>query len=172
MNLKAQTLLDALDCLDDGAVVVEIGCARFAHEIPSDGWSTVHLATAAGEAGWTLHSVDIDPSAVRVATAATDGLSVTLHNADGAAWLRRFRGTIDALYLDGSANPAEALAQYEAAKLADTAVVAIDDVQLLEGFEHGKGDLLLDRLDADGFVVEVNDTEPGYRMAVAHRTSR
>lgn len=169
MNRKASTLLAALDALGAGATVVEIGCARFGHDIPSDGWSTVHLARAADECGWTLHSVDIDPAAVRNAEAVTEGLPVTVHNADGAAWLRDFAGPIDGLYLDGSANPAEAVAQYEAATLADGVVIAIDDVQAFNGNEHGKGDLLLDRLRADGFTVELHDTEPGYRMAVARR---
>jgi hypothetical protein len=174
VNRKASTLLDGFATLPNGATVVEIGCARFAHEIPSDGWSTVHLARAAVRYDWTLHSVDIDLNAVQIARYATEGLPVTIHHADGAAWLAAFDSPIDGLYLDGSADPQEALTQYLAATLAARAVVAIDDVQLLAGHEYGKGDLLLDRLRADGFDVVLHDTEPRlvgpcYRMAVASR---
>lgn len=50
--------------------------------------------------------------------------------------------------------------------------IVIDDVQAIhergqEPIERGKGDLLLDRLAADGFTVDLHVTEPGYRMAVA-----
>ena len=73
------------------------------------------------------------------------------------------------------AEPAQALAQYEAAaRVGRPKVVAVDDVQPTtrsrdEHFEHGKGDLLLDRLALDGYMVDIYDTEPGYRMAVARR---
>ncbi len=169
MNRKARTLLAAFDGLAEGTTVVEIGCARFAHEVPSDGWSTVYLAAEAAERGWELHSVDISEAAIRVARNATAGRPITLHHSDGEAWLYDFGQAIDGLYLDGSANPAEALAQYEAARLADNATVAIDDVQTLGGLPHGKGNLLLDRLRDDGFTVEIVDTHPDYKMAVAQR---
>lgn len=167
MNAKAAALLQAFENLGAGATVVEIGCVRFAQEIPSDGWSTVHLATAAADHGWKLHSVDVDPQAVEIACNATADLPGEVHLADGAEWLAAFAGPIDGLFLDGSADPAEAVAQYQAARLADRAVIVVDDVQPIGQQAWGKGDLLLDALERDGFTVEVVDTEPGYRMAIA-----
>lgn len=175
MNAKAATLLEAFDGLPAGATVVEIGCVRFPHEIASDGWSTVHLAHAAQARGWRLYSVDIDPSAVRNARSATAGLPISVHLARGSEWLAGFAGPIDGLYLDGAAYPDEAVAQYEAANLSVGAVIAIDDIQPIVdqrlgiAAERGKGDLLLDVLDRDGWTVMIVDTVPGYRMAVASR---
>ena len=169
MNAKARTMLSAFHGLPAGATIVEIGCVRFRHDIPSDGYSTVHLGAEARQRGWIVHSVDIDPVAVENARDLTAGMPVTVHEADGEAWLACFADMIDGLYLDGSASPEEALAQYEAAARADgPVVVVIDDVQAIAGTERGKGNLLLDRLIGDLYTVEIVDTEPGYRMAVAH----
>lgn len=168
MNRKAECLLQAASHLPADAVVVEIGCVRSANEVPTDGYSTVYLAAAALEHGWGFHSVDYNMDAIRTAEAATGGQGVTLHLADGTEWLTGF-GKIDLLYLDGSISPEEAVQQYEAATLVWDATVVIDDVQQIGGHAHGKGDALLERLDHDGFAVDIYDTEPGYRMAVAHR---
>lgn len=177
MNRKASTLIDAFAGLPRGSLIVEIGCVRFSREIPSDGYSTVHLAQAAGDRGWRMESIDIDPQAVRNARALLhhrrldDVCRVT--NADGAEWLRTHnRKPIHGLYLDGAADPAQAVEQYEAANLAPDAVIVIDDIQPIKlapgnALDRGKGDLLLDRLEADGWTVTVHDTEKGYRMAVA-----
>lgn len=168
-NPKANALLAAFGDLPSGAVVIEIGCARFREELPSDGWSTVHLARAALEHGWDFHSVDIDPAAVKNARALTDGLPVNVHECDGERWLRAWCSPIDGLYLDGAAEPQQAVAQYEAANLADGVVIAIDDVQPIGEHERGKGDLLLDRLEGDGFDVMLIPTFERYQMAVATR---
>jgi len=172
MNGKASTLLSALDGLPEGATVVEIGCVRFPGEIASDGWSTYYLAQAATDRGWALHSVDIDPGAVEHARTAADGLACTVHHADGASWLAAFPDAIDGLYLDGSADPGEAVEQYRAATLTASPVVVIDDVQRIGDQQRGKANLLLDVLADDGFDVRVVGTEPGYLMAVAHRSAR
>lgn len=169
MNAKATTVLQAFDRLPAGAVVVEIGCVRFPSEISSDGYSTVHLARAATERRWVFHSVDIDPDAVEIAQAATEGLAVTVHCASGADWLGSCGLVIDGLYLDGAAEPEQAVAQYRVAELSGGAVIVIDDIQPIGLVERGKGDLLLDVLEADGWTVAIMDTEPGYRMAVATR---
>lgn len=168
MNRKAECLLQAASRLRKGATVVEIGCLRSTHEVPTDGHSTVYLADAAIEHGWTFHSVDCDENAVRIAQEVTNG-GVTLHLADGEAWLYEFQRKIDLLYLDGSASAKEALRQYEAAQLKPNATVVIDDVQQIGSQKRGKGDTLLDLLEQDGFAVSIHDTEPGYRMAVATR---
>lgn len=171
MNEKAAALLKAFDRLPDGSRVVEIGCARFDTEIASDGWSTVYLGLAATMRGWTFNSVDNDPAAVACARMLLDAESLAgdVSVGDGAEWLSAHDKPIHGLYLDGALDPAQALKQYEAATLADGAVIAVDDVQAINAQQHGKGDLLLDRLRADGFEVEVVDTVPkgGYRMAIA-----
>lgn len=173
MNRKAATLLEAFGDLGAGAVVVEIGCVRQAHEVPSDGYSTFYLAQTAAESGWELHSVDVDLGAVRNAQSACEGLPVSFWCADGAAWLADFSFAIDGLFLDGAANGQQTLDQYVAATLADRCVIVIDDVQdiILPGeiLQRGKGGMLLDRLMADEFEVAIKDTEPGYQMAVAAR---
>ena len=180
MNAKASTLLAAFADLSHGAVIVEIGCVRFQNEIPSDGWSTVHLAGAAATSGWTMHTVDASLDATRIAAELTDGLPVSVHWADGEQWLTAFPTLIDGLYLDGALEPAQALAQYEAAaRVGRPKVVAVDDVQPTtrsrdERFEHGKGDLLLDRLALDGYMVDIYDTEPaiGWRSLDDDRPRR
>lgn len=166
MNRKAERLLKALDSLPRGSVVVEIGCVRETHEVPTDGWSTFHLAHRAADKGWDFHSVDIDPEAVARARRVT---RAEVHLADGRKWLLDFAPEIDGLYLDGSGSPREAAAQYRAATLSDRAVVVVDDVQSFDGNEQGKGSEVLDVLEADGFSVRIFGTEPGYLMAVAKR---
>jgi predicted O-methyltransferase YrrM len=167
MNAKAQTLLAAFFELPTGAMIVEIGCIRFGHEIASDGWSTVYLARAAAENGWTFHSVDCDLGAVGTARAVTADLPCEVHHADGAEWLGEFEQPIDGLYLDGALDPGQAVEQYRQANLAKGAVVVIDDVQAVEGHRHGKATELLAVLERDGFGVNVTATERGYLMAVS-----
>lgn len=172
MNRKAETLIAAFQHLRGGATVVEIGCVRFTEERPSDGYSTVHLACAAEDNGWEFHSIDRDAGAVNRARLVTQELPVSVHWSDGRDWLDSFAGPINALYLDGSSSPGEAVGQYRAAKLAADAVIAIDDVQTIFPYERGKGDLLLDVLADDGYEVTVVDTEPpNYRMAIARKKS-
>jgi predicted O-methyltransferase YrrM len=168
VNAKAARLLEALAGLPRGAVIVEIGCARFAEERSSDGFSTVHLAHAALEHGWELHSVDSDHHAVLIAEALTGALPCTVHHSDGAVWLAA-GPPIDGLYLDGDSIPEQALAQYRAAHLSPGAVIVVDDVQPIGDHGRGKGELLLDVLAGDGFTVTIAETEPGYEMAVASR---
>lgn len=171
MNLKARRLLKAGEGLGEGAVVVEIGCVRNEAEVPSDGYSTVYLGRRAKRRAWEFHSVDIDPAAIHAARSACEGLPVALHQADGEEWLRRFRRPIDLLYLDGAADPEQAVRQYRAAKLAHGATVVIDDAQPIVGdglnLAQGKASTILTLLEQDGFRVKVYETEPGYRMAVA-----
>ena len=168
MNAKAAHLLAAFSHLSAGAVVVEIGCARFPEERPSDGYSTPYLAEAGAEHGWEFHSVDSDAAAVLNATNLIAGMPGTVHHADGVQWLSH-GPQIDGLYLDGSADPQEAVEQYRAAHLAPGAVVVVDDIQPIGEHALGKGHLLLDVLTADGYTVTIGATEPGYAMAVATR---
>lgn len=174
MNGKAERLLAAFDHLPAGAVIVEIGCVRTSQEVPSDGYSTVYLAEAAQEKDWAFYSIDSDPAAVANARTLTEDLPVSVQQADGATWLAGFVIPISGLYLDGAADAAQAVDQYDAASLADDAMIVIDDIQPIhedhhDPLERGKGDLLLDVLEADGWSVEIHETEPDYLMAVATR---
>lgn len=167
--MKAKRLTQAMRGLGRGTVVVEIGCARYSTEIPSDGWSTIYLAQEAARRGWDFHSVDTDPAAIETARTATANLPVRFHCARGERWLYTFSRKISGLYLDGSDNPDETLLQYRAARLADQAVVVVDDAQAMEGRPLGKANTVLIPLRQDGFRVRVHKTEPGYQMAVATR---
>ena len=173
MNRKAETLLAATEGLGAGAFVVEVGTMRFDHEAPSDGASTLFLAERAKERGWKFVSIDNSEAAILNARTVLVGRglddAVELCLGDGEATLARMPGYIDFLYLDGAADPREALAQFMAArgKLAYRAGVAVDDVQEIAGAgPQGKGSLLLDRARELGWDVEVRETEPGYLMAV------
>lgn len=175
MNLKAKRLLWAFNGLPDGATVVEIGCVRMDMEVNSEGFSTVYLAKRAKERNWKFFSVDIDPNAVTRARRQTEHLPVSVQQADGATWLEVFNLEIDGLYLDGAAEPIQAVEQYFAAELAEKAVIVIDDVQGIKGedgspdLKDGKGTALLGILKKDGWRVRTYDTEEGYKMAVARR---
>ena len=67
----------------------------------------------------------------------------------------------------GAASPAFFAALVQSSR--EDAVVVVDDVQGEEGIPRGKGDVLLDVLERDGFTVEIVETEPGYLMAIGRR---
>ena len=178
MNAKAALLLELTEGLGAGAVVVEVGTMRFGHEAPSDGASTLYLARRAKERGWKFVSIDNDEAAflnaAKVLRVHDLQAVADLRLDDGAIVLANLIGPIDFLYLDGAADPGEALAQFEAAehRIAPWAVVAIDDIQEIRpGEPLGKGERLLPALEARGWTVEVRPTEPGYAMAICRRLS-
>lgn len=168
-NEKAKRLLWAFRGLPKGSTIVEIGCVRRENEVPSDGYSTVYLAREAVTRGWIFHSIDIDQTSVSIARGLVSDYPTVVHKGEGARTLKRLDLLVSGLYLDGSADPGEALKQYRAARLAPRAVVVIDDAQRLHGRDFGKAADLVSQLFADGFRVRFYDTEPGYRMAVAKR---
>ena len=178
MNAKAALLLELTEGLGGGMVVVEGGTMRAPQEVASDGASTLYLARRAKERGWRFVSIDNDLDALINARTvlfaeSLDG-AVTLQVGDGATVLFDMPDSIDFLYLDGAADPGEALAQFEAAKgnLAPSAIVAVDDIQEIRpGEPLGKGERLLPALQARGWTVEVTPTEPGYAMAICRRLS-
>lgn len=164
MNLKAQALLKAFDRLPAGAVIVEVGCVRFDHEIPSDGFSTIYLGQRAKERGWNVTSIDISPEAVDIACRLISGLPVTMMRGDGATLIAEM-DWIDGLFLDGSADPADTVNQYLASD--KPTIVVVDDAQAIERNELGKATNVIEHLMADGYDIEIVDTEPGYRMLIA-----
>lgn len=178
MNAKAERLLWAARDLEPGSFVVEIGTIRFSGEVPSDGWSTYYLAKAAQEHEWNFVSVDNDKRNLeicRTILAREDLLSNTsLVHSDGLKFLQEGFEVIDFLYLDGGSDPEDTLAQFEAA---GSLLVAVDDVQAHQvslGGEtvflpEGKGSALLPHLRQLDWDLNVYDTEPGFKMAVARR---
>lgn len=171
MNAKASRLLSAAAYLREDALIVEVGMVRRDEEVPSDGFSTVYLAEQAAERGLRFVSIDNDPDTVAICAQVLDHLSLhaTLICGDGEEEIAKIAGPIDLLYLDGAVDPADAVHQYKAARLADRATVVIDDVQPIDKSKQGKATDLLPLLARHGWAVEVFETEPGYLMAVATR---
>ncbi len=89
----------------------------------------------------------------------------------GEDLLRGHPGPIDFLYLDGGDDPAEALAEFEAAlpRLSESAVVAIDDCHPYGGNELGKGTALIPRARELGWQVEIETSLLPFRTAIITR---
>ena len=160
--LAAQQILRALG----GTTVVELGCMRgpirhapfeIERACCGDGHSTLLWA----HGGFVVHSCDISPEAVALAsqaTAAYANCSVTC--ADGLEFIRNFAGNIDLLYLDAwdvvenTPYAERHLEAYLAArpKLAANHLVVVDDTDVANG---GKGRLLIPELVAQGYQIVV-----------------
>lgn len=74
---------------------------------------------------------------------------------------------VSLLYLDGSDDPAEALAQLMAAKLRDGAILVVDDCHEYDGNPFGKGSLIVPYLNDRKIAWCLRPTEPGYAALVA-----
>lgn len=180
VNLKAKALKDAFGEADSRtppeAAVVEIGCMRYPFESPQEGASTLYLARWCQTANRRLVSVDVQESHMENAkrVLAQEGLRADFINGDGQEFIANFDMPIALLFLDGSNEPGETLDQFRAAerKLADGAVVVIDDVQEIGPYESGKGELAIPYARETGWEVDLLDTEPGFRMAIARRQMR
>jgi spermidine synthase len=119
----------------------------------NDGHSTAFWARS----GLEVHSVDINPGAVKIAAAGCkDFPNVKVACADGIAFLQDFPGTIDFLFLDawdalkGTPYAEKHLEAYEVArkKLNPSALIVIDDTDIAFG---GKGRLAIPAIIRDGF---------------------
>jgi predicted O-methyltransferase YrrM len=178
VNLKANALQEAFVEADSRvpreAAVVEIGCMRYPFESPQEGASTLYLARWCQEANRRLISVDVQESHMQNAKRILrqEGLPADFINGDGKEFIANFDTPIALLFLDGSNEPGETLDQFRAAerKLADGAVVVIDDVQKIGPYESGKGELAIPYAKETGWDVDLLDTEPGFRMAIVRRT--
>ncbi len=166
-NRKATTLLGALAQAADGPVV-EIGTIRTAEEVPTEGWSTLHLARACATAGRRFSSFDQNPDAVDLANGILRrrGLVPVAAVADGVAAIRS-AGPIAMLYLDSSDDPMQTLEQYRAATFVPGAIVVVGDVQEYNGNRLGKATLLAEELGQAGVEYSIVDTVPGFRMLIA-----
>ena len=145
---RYRTMRTALDLLTAAKpadpTIVEIGTSRDANV--GGGHSTFKFGEYLSRQGGILHSVDISAEAVDFSIrASADYLPwIRHHVSDSTAFLARFEGTIDLLYLDGlDSTPGreevasqKQLEEIQAAlpRLAPEAVVLLDDAALpLEG---------------------------------------
>lgn len=163
MNHKVEALLDFLAGAPAGPVA-EVGTLRSEFERASDGWTTVFLA----QAGRKVFSIDSSSHNLSIARGVLmrRGLldMVTLIHQDGAVALAALP-PLALLYLDGSDDPVEALAQFHAAAFLPRARLAVDDAQSYGGNPFGKATAIMAELDYSGDLIE---TEPGYSMFLAH----
>ncbi|MBI3901288.1 MAG: class I SAM-dependent methyltransferase, partial [Chlamydiia bacterium] len=135
-------------------VLVETGTARDGRKnFDGDGGSTIIFGEWAKHHQALLYSVDIDPTAVKIAKSVTKkfGPSVHVICSNSITFLENFQGPIDFLYLDSydfDANEPlpsqehhlkEIIAAYP--KLHKDSIVMIDDCGLPHG---GKGVLVID----------------------------
>lgn len=152
--------------LIDARTVVEIGSMRqkMPHSIDSfdprccnDGHSTAFWSEFLGKRA-SIYSVDVDPNSTFV----SKYRGVKFVQGDGIEFCRRFRGTIDLLFLDawdvvqGTPYAEKHLECFEAARpnLAPRHVICVDDVDVGDG---GKGRLLIPRLVEElGYFVVAN----------------
>lgn len=169
VNRKAAALLAALASAPPGPVA-EVGAVRQNGEVASDGYSTVYLAQSCAVQGRPFYSFDVDPGAVALANRGLTrhGLPPLVQQRDGAEALAELP-PLAFLYLDGSDDPEETLAQFQAAYLLPVAVIAVDDANPYEGHCYGKADRLLPFLAGQGWRCELVATEPDYLMLIARR---
>jgi predicted O-methyltransferase YrrM len=174
MNRKTKELESLFRQVDavalPGAGVVEVGCMRYPFESPTEGASTLYFARWCGGANRPFISVDTEKEHLDTARKILEAVEVdaTLIQARGEDVLAALKQAICLLYLDGSNEPAETLAQFRAAedKMAPGCVVAIDDVQQIGGHAQGKGTAAIPYARSKGWNVRIMATEPGYRMAI------
>lgn len=175
-NQKAHTLLYACQIAPKGGALVEIGCIREEHEVPTDGYSTVYLARQAEEEGHPFYSVDLFHENIDKARRVLnrEGLEkAELVCCDGKAFLEQWdveeRGRISLLYLDSHREPRYSHDQFIAVrdKLAPGAVVAIDDAHEYDGHAYGKATDLVKFFEEEDWSYKILPTELGFKMVVA-----
>jgi predicted O-methyltransferase YrrM len=177
MNRKTKCLEDVFSRVNGvapkGAAVVEVGCMRYAFESPTEGASTLYFSRWCQESGRPFISIDFEHDNLENARRILDETGLRAHFLEGKGEevIATIAEPICLLYLDGSNDPAEALAQFQASesKLTPGAMVAIDDVQELDGNPQGKGTLTIPYAQERGWTAEILATEPGYRLAILGR---
>ncbi len=154
-------------------IFVEIGCIREDHEVPSDGYSTVHIARYCVERGIYFRSVDSNEDNVKIARAvlrreisADPDTDKLVKQYDGEKWLKAC-SPISFLYLDSHREPEFSLNQFLAAKLVSGAIVAIDDAHPYDGHEYGKATDLIPLFDAENIKWKIIPTHPQFKMVIA-----
>ena len=171
INFKAKALEMAMQMAPQTGLFVEIGCIREDHEVPSDGYSTVHMARYCIERGIHFLSVDHNEGNVSIARSVlarelgVDGEIFVLRD-DGQSFLKQYEN-ISFLYLDSHRDPEYSLNQFLVAKLVPGAVVAIDDAHPYDGWEHGKATDLIKLFDAEEIKWKIVPTHPQFKMVIA-----
>lgn len=170
INFKAKALEMAMQRAPQTGLFVEIGCIREDHEVPSDGYSTVHIARYCRDNDLQFWSVDSNDDNITKACEAIcrEDLSdhVTLSHKDGASFLKSC-DPISFLYLDSHRDPEFSLNQFLVAKLVPGAVVAIDDAHQYDGYEYGKATDLILLFDAEHIEWKIIPTHPQFKMVIA-----
>ncbi len=179
INFKAKALEMAMQTApiqDSTTIFVEIGCIREDHEVPSDGYSTVHMARYCIEHDLQFVSVDANEENVAIARTALrkelggsasplPGAPVVIH-LDGEKYLKACN-PISFLYLDSHRDPEYSLNQFLVANLVPGAVVAIDDAHPYDGWEYGKATDLIKLFDAEEIKWKIVPTHPQFKMVIA-----
>lgn len=112
-----------------GSVIVEIGTIRDTTDAgrQADGWSTYEWA----ESGHKVWSVDVDQLAIKRANRLIASVGhVNFVKNDGIAFLKGFARDIDLLYIDGPNGGQFGLNALEAAQMARSSIILIDDCDL------------------------------------------
>lgn len=167
VNLRGKPrpyLLSAIDLLKriQGKTIVEVGCMRQPLNHPLDVINPQccndgHSTAVWGSTGLSVHSVDINPGAVKIAAAACAAMpNVRVTCADGIEFLRAFPDRIDLLFLDawdavkGIPYAEKHLEAFEVVreKLSPSAIVLIDDTDMAFG---GKGRMAIPAIIRAGF---------------------
>jgi len=166
--MKAKVLLGAAREAPQEGLFLEIGCIREDHEVPQDGWSTIHLARYCAYRDIQFISVDCVEENVSMANLILDkeGLGPCVVHNDGEKEVAS-HGPISFLYLDSHRIPRYSTDQWLAAELVPGAMVVIDDAHEYDGLPYGKATELVEIFAEAGTHFKVWHTEPGFRMCVA-----
>ncbi len=142
--------------------VVETGTIRAEEDWSGAGFSTYLLGAFLSRHGGRLHSVDLNEDNCNFARTWTEifGSAVTIHSQDSVAFLGRFPGPIDVLYLDsrdttepGHAEHAQRELDAAMPRLHDRSLVLVDDTAWNRGEWAGEGAQVVPSLLARGWRI-------------------
>lgn len=142
--------------------VVETGTIRSEEDWAGAGFSTYLLGAFLSRHGGRLHSVDLNEGNCAFARTWTEifGSAVTVHTQDSVAFLGRFPGSIDLLFLDsldttepGHAEHAQRELDAAFSKLHEQSIVLVDDTPWVGGAWAGKGAQVVPSLLARGWRI-------------------
>lgn len=149
--------------MSPNGLMVEIGCIRQEHEVPEDGFSTVHLARFAKSNGRIFLSFDNEQPTVDLANGVLkrEGFKSLVECKDGIQALNEL-GLISFLYLDSHKDPQFSFNQFKAAELAPGAIVAIDDTHEYEKWKFGKATSLIALAEENDWPFDIVPTFKGW----------
>lgn len=171
-NEKAKTLLAAAQMAPDTGDAFEIGCIREDHEVPTDGYSTVHLARFFQGRDRFFFSIDTNMENVEMANDVLrrEKLKSCVVRGDGKDFLECLGDStqIAFLFLDSHRDPQYTLDQFLVARkrLLPGAMVCVDDAHSYDSWDLGKATYLAEYLDQAEIPYEIRPTETGFAMMV------